>query len=100
MILLFYLLGVFKNNRCSYINDVNIEKCESKLSKYGCLSIQNPKEICEWKDNNCIKIYDIDYVQQNFGDALLSVSACPNIEHYLIIHNIYLWKILEYEPED
>ncbi|KAM3132023.1 hypothetical protein pb186bvf_015907 [Paramecium bursaria] len=90
--------GVFSNNRCSEIKDVNIELCSSQLSKYGCLSISNPSEICEWKDKKCIKIQDVNYVQQNFVDALFSVSACPNIQHYLIIHNIQLWQILDYEP--
>ncbi|CAD8105157.1 unnamed protein product [Paramecium primaurelia] len=99
-------LGQFANCRfiqfCENIPDVQTEKCYNNLSKYGCLIVQNPIQICIWKNKQCYLLetqQQLRLIQDDFEQMMYSASACSLIEHYLVIHSSLLWNLISYVPD-
>ncbi|CAK68482.1 unnamed protein product (macronuclear) [Paramecium tetraurelia] len=99
-------LGQFAKCRfkkfCENIPDVLTETCYNNLSKYGCLSVQNPKQICIWKNQKCYFLgtsSQSSLIQNDFDKMMYSASACSLIEHYLVIHSSLLWNLTSYIPD-
>ncbi|CAD8160859.1 unnamed protein product [Paramecium octaurelia] len=87
-------------NVCEVIPNIKTEECLNNLSKSACIAIQNPEQICYWKDDKCQVLYQNQWsqVQKDFDSVAYSASACFLIEGYLIIHNTLLWDLISYTP--
>ncbi|CAK81085.1 unnamed protein product (macronuclear) [Paramecium tetraurelia] len=84
---------------CHVIQNMDSVQCSDKITHSGCLQITS--QHCKWENHKCQELNNQDYdtLQTTFMDKELSISVCPLITGYLIMHHSVLWPLVDYQPD-